>query len=158
MVEISITCHDTRFPTKTPTNQPTSSPSLAPTQKCAAIDVSLVVTVTLDTTADNPSGDETNADQPKLELEQLGGIYIKQADLKNGKDWWLHRSDQPFPGASTGAEIHYDKDKSRWQMEIINHADLGSLELVGPASPNNDDRQFPGLQEYRFPQINPSKS
>ncbi len=75
-VHVSMECYDTSFPTETPTQQPTEQPTqqptLAPTELCTALTL-------------------TVADKDTTAITKYNGIYMKQATLVNGRDWWKQR-------------------------------------------------------------------
>ena len=78
-------------------------------------------------------------------MTNYNGKYIKQTSLTNGKDWWRIRSDQPTPYVDSGATIYWSDSDSRW---VIEASDVIWKAPTTVFNTLDDDRQFPGLQEY----------
>ena len=72
-------------------------------------------------------------------------IYSKQSSLLNGRDWWSIRDDQPTPGSDGMASIYWSDSKARW---VIEASDITWEAPDDVFNALDDDRHFPGLQEY----------
>ena len=98
MVDITITCFDTRHPTLSPSVSPTTpSPTLAPTQTCLVIELDVDIT---------DGG-----------LGTYNGMYNKQSTTINGYDWWVARDDVGGINANTGSTIYFSTSHNRWVIE-----------------------------------------
>ena len=139
-VTVSARCHDTHFPTEQPSAQPTEEPSaqptghpsLAPSEQPSVVPTELCSALRLTVqdydTAHNGNSSEKDGgeDSGDQDVTLFDGIYTKQGDLHNGKDWWSRRTD-------TGTTLLWNG--VRWR--------LNGYSMILEASEADDTRQPP---------------
>ena len=90
---------------------------IAPTELCTALYLTVQDVPESGESDGEIAWEETEATETNtIAMSTYNGIYIKQSSLVNGRDWWRHRHDQPYPYADTNSTIYWTDD-GKWIIE-----------------------------------------